>query len=43
VLSGAGQMTAREVVDGIFAAVQEFRGDTTPNDDMTAVALRITA
>ena len=27
----------------IFAAVQEWRGDTPPNDDMTAVAVRITA
>ena len=36
-------MPAREIVDAIFAAVQEFRGDTPPNDDMTAVALRITA
>jgi sigma-B regulation protein RsbU (phosphoserine phosphatase) len=34
---------AREQVDAIFAAVQEFRGDTPPNDDMTAVAVRITA
>ncbi len=34
---------AREIVDAIFAAVQEFRGDTPPNDDMTAVALKITA
>jgi serine phosphatase RsbU (regulator of sigma subunit) len=34
--------SARELVDAIFAAVQEFRGDTPPNDDMTAVALRIT-
>jgi len=33
---------ARQVVDAIFDAVQEFRGDTLPNDDMTAVALRIT-
>jgi phosphoserine phosphatase RsbU/P len=32
---------ARELVDAIFAAVQEFRGDTPPNDDMTAVALKI--
>jgi len=31
-----------EVVDAIFAAVQDFRGDTPPNDDMTAVALKIT-
>jgi len=35
--------SAREVVDAIFAAVQQFRGDTPPNDDMTAVALKITA
>jgi sigma-B regulation protein RsbU (phosphoserine phosphatase) len=34
---------ARRVVDAIFEAVQEFRGETVPNDDMTAVALRITA
>jgi sigma-B regulation protein RsbU (phosphoserine phosphatase) len=34
---------AREIVDAIFADVQEFRGDTPPNDDMTAVALKITA
>ena len=32
---------ARGVVDAIFAAVQEFRGDTAPSDDMTAVALKI--
>jgi sigma-B regulation protein RsbU (phosphoserine phosphatase) len=31
-----------KVVDGIFAAVHEWRGDTPPNDDMTAVAVRIT-
>ena len=35
--------SAREVVDAIFAAVQQFRGDTPPNDDMTAVAVKITA
>src|SRR5581483_3753329 len=34
--------SARELVDAIFSAVQEFRGDTPPNDDMTAVALKIT-
>jgi phosphoserine phosphatase RsbU/P len=34
--------SAREIVDGIFDAVQEFRGDTPPNDDTTAVAVRIT-
>jgi sigma-B regulation protein RsbU (phosphoserine phosphatase) len=34
--------SARDIVDAIFAAVWSFRGDTPPNDDMTAVALRIT-
>jgi phosphoserine phosphatase RsbU/P len=34
---------ARGLVDAIFQAVQEFRGDTPPNDDMTAVVLKITA
>ncbi len=34
--------SARDMVDAIFAAVWSFRGDTPPNDDMTAVALRIT-
>jgi sigma-B regulation protein RsbU (phosphoserine phosphatase) len=33
---------ARHIVDAIFAAVQEFRADTPPTDDMTAVALKIT-
>ena len=33
---------SREIVDGIFAAVKAFRGATPPNDDTTAVAIRIT-
>ncbi len=37
------QQPAREIVNAIFSAVQDFRGDTPPNDDMTAVAVRITA
>jgi sigma-B regulation protein RsbU (phosphoserine phosphatase) len=36
------QRPAREIVDMIFTAVQEFRGDTPPNDDMTAVVMKIT-
>jgi sigma-B regulation protein RsbU (phosphoserine phosphatase) len=32
---------ARELVDAIFGAVQDFRGETPPNDDMTAVVLKI--
>jgi phosphoserine phosphatase RsbU/P len=42
VVSDARTRTAREIVDAIFTAVQDFRADTPPNDDMTAVALRIT-
>jgi phosphoserine phosphatase RsbU/P len=38
-----GRASARDLVDGIFAAVEEFRGDTPANDDMTAVAVRITS
>jgi sigma-B regulation protein RsbU (phosphoserine phosphatase) len=34
--------SARDLVDAIFATVQEFRGDAAPSDDMTAVVLRIT-
>ncbi len=34
--------SARAIVDAIFTAVLEFRADTPPNDDMTAVALKIT-
>jgi sigma-B regulation protein RsbU (phosphoserine phosphatase) len=35
--------TARGVVDSIFEEVQAFRGDAAQNDDMTAVALKITS
>jgi sigma-B regulation protein RsbU (phosphoserine phosphatase) len=42
VVTASRQQSAKDLVDGIFAAVQEFRGDTPPNDDMTAVALKIT-
>jgi phosphoserine phosphatase RsbU/P len=38
----ARDLPAREIVDAIFAAVSDFRGDEPPNDDMTAVAFRIT-
>jgi sigma-B regulation protein RsbU (phosphoserine phosphatase) len=42
IVSDTRAQSAREIVDAIFAAVQEFRADTPPNDDMTAVALKIT-
>jgi phosphoserine phosphatase RsbU/P len=35
--------TGRQIVDAIFESVNEFRGDTAQNDDMTAVAVKITA
>ena len=38
----ARQQAPRAVVDAIFAAVEVFRGGTPPNDDMTAVAVKIT-
>jgi len=34
--------SARAIVDTIFAAVGEFRGDMPPNDDTTVVVVRIT-
>ena len=34
--------TAREIVDAIFDAVNAFRGSEPQNDDMTAVAVKIT-
>jgi len=34
--------TSRDMVDAIFDAVQDFRGDTPAADDMTAVVVRIT-
>jgi sigma-B regulation protein RsbU (phosphoserine phosphatase) len=42
VVEAACRRSARELVDAIFSAVQEVRGDTPPNDDMTSVAVRIT-
>jgi serine phosphatase RsbU (regulator of sigma subunit) len=35
--------TAREIVDAIFDSVILFRGTGPQNDDMTAVAVKITA
>jgi phosphoserine phosphatase RsbU/P len=41
VVDAAHDKSARDVVDAIFSAVWAFRGDTPPNDDMTAVAIKI--
>jgi phosphoserine phosphatase RsbU/P len=35
--------TAKGIVDAIFEAVETFRGEAIQNDDMTAVAIKITA
>jgi phosphoserine phosphatase RsbU/P len=43
VLEEVRDRSAKEIVDAIFAAVEEFRGEAHPNDDMTAVAVKITA
>jgi serine phosphatase RsbU (regulator of sigma subunit) len=43
VVSGARTLAAAGVVRAIFDAVAAWRGDTPPNDDMTAVAVRVTA
>ncbi len=37
------QSSAKAIVDAIFEAVEAFRGEAIPNDDMTAVAIKITA
>ena len=42
VLAALRERSPADVVKGIFDAVAEWRGDTPPNDDMTAVAVRIT-
>ena len=43
VVNRTRQLPAQQIVDAIFAAVHEWRGDEPPNDDMTAVAVKITA
>ena len=43
VVGKARDLPAGKIVNAIFQAVSEWRGDTPPNDDMTAVAVRITA
>jgi sigma-B regulation protein RsbU (phosphoserine phosphatase) len=42
VVAGVREQPASKVVENIFQAVSQWRGDTPPNDDMTAVAVRIT-
>ena len=42
IIGTSRQKSAHEIVDAIFDAVQDFRGEAPPSDDMTAVAVRIT-
>ena len=43
VVRQARELPPQALVKAIFDAVSAWRGDTPPNDDMTAVAVRITA
>jgi len=43
VIERGRDLPAPRLVNAIFEAVQLWRGDAAPNDDMTAVAVRITA
>jgi sigma-B regulation protein RsbU (phosphoserine phosphatase) len=43
VVAAARDLPAARIVAAIFQAVAEWRGDTPPNDDMTAVVVKITA
>jgi phosphoserine phosphatase RsbU/P len=43
VIANHRQESAQRIVDAVFDAVREFRGMRASRDDMTAVALRVTA
>ena len=43
VIQRSAQLPAAKIVSAIFQAVGEWRGAAPPNDDMTAVVVRITA
>jgi sigma-B regulation protein RsbU (phosphoserine phosphatase) len=42
VVRSARDLPARGLVDAVFRAVGDWRGETPPNDDMTAVAVKMT-
>jgi sigma-B regulation protein RsbU (phosphoserine phosphatase) len=42
VVSAARDLPAKAMTDAIFTAVGEWRGEAPPNDDMTAVVVRMT-
>ena len=41
VVSGLRGQPASRVVEGVFEAVSQWRGETPPNDDMTAVVVNV--
>jgi sigma-B regulation protein RsbU (phosphoserine phosphatase) len=43
VVSRSRDLAPKGIVDAIFEAVTVWRGDAAPNDDMTAVAVKLTA
>ena len=43
VVARTREQGAQRIVDAIFAAVEDFRSEAVPNDDMTVVVVRITA
>jgi sigma-B regulation protein RsbU (phosphoserine phosphatase) len=43
IVSESRGLPAKQIVDAIFRAVSDWRGEAAPNDDMTAVVVRITA
>jgi phosphoserine phosphatase RsbU/P len=43
VVGRSRDLPSAKIVDAIFQAVAEWRGDAPPNDDMTAVVVRITS
>jgi sigma-B regulation protein RsbU (phosphoserine phosphatase) len=43
VVSETKRLPAKQIVEAIFRSVSDWRGDAAPNDDMTAVVVRVTA
>jgi sigma-B regulation protein RsbU (phosphoserine phosphatase) len=43
VVNATAHLPAQKIVEAIFASVESWRNGALPNDDMTAVAVRITA
>ncbi len=43
VVESSHGLSSQQIVDAVFAAVEQWRAGAPPNDDMTAVAVKITA